>query len=111
MNLLLDENIGLGIIRILEQAGHDIRSILISSPGISDAAVIHIANSERRLIITFDRDFGKLIFKNNIIPVEGISHLTPKETGTLLVNTLRSGWNFRKKISILSETKFRQREF
>jgi predicted nuclease of predicted toxin-antitoxin system len=106
----------LEIIRILEQAGHNTRSILLSTPGIADTAIIELANKEARLIITFDRDFGKLIFRNRQLPAEGIiylrtSHLPPAETGALLVQVLRSGWNFRKKISILSETKFRQREF
>lgn len=37
-----------------------------SSPGLSDRAVIEQANDENRVIVTFDKDFGELIFRQRI---------------------------------------------
>lgn len=36
------------------------------SPGLSDASVIDLANREERVIVTFDKDFGELIFKEGM---------------------------------------------
>jgi predicted nuclease of predicted toxin-antitoxin system len=44
-------------------ADFDIVSISHLSPGSSEAAVMKMASSENRTIITFDIDYGELIFK------------------------------------------------
>lgn len=40
--------------------------IVTSSPGLSDGAVIELANNENRVIVTFDKDFGELIFRERL---------------------------------------------
>jgi len=42
--------------------GHDVISIAALSPGIRDEAVLNHANSEKRILVTEDRDFGELIY-------------------------------------------------
>lgn len=61
--LLADENIPRKTVEILKKEGLDIASVSESSPGLSDRAVIEQANRENRIIITFDKDFGELIFR------------------------------------------------
>jgi len=41
----------------------DITSVSEASPGLSDRAIIEQANRENRIIVTFDKDFGELIFR------------------------------------------------
>ncbi len=62
MKFLVDENAGRSIVRHLRSLGHDVVSIQECCPGIEDLEVCVRANWEGRIIITIDKDFGKLIF-------------------------------------------------
>jgi len=60
--LLADENFPGSVLRGLAAAGHDILSVAASSPGISDLAVLELACRTGRRLLTFDADFGELVF-------------------------------------------------
>lgn len=60
--LLADENFPGPVIRGLAAAGHDILSVAASAPGISDLAVLDLACRTGRRLLTFDVDFGELVF-------------------------------------------------
>ena len=62
MKFLADENIPLEVVDKLKKDGVDIISASVVNPGISDEAILSLAKSKRRILITFDTDFGKLIF-------------------------------------------------
>ncbi|MCY4551898.1 MAG: DUF5615 family PIN-like protein [Defluviicoccus sp.] len=72
MKLLANENIPLDSVRSLRSGGHDVVSISEQSPGISDEDVIRIARAENRIIVTFDRDYGELVFRRGWPPPAGI---------------------------------------
>ena len=59
---LADENIPVGSILRLRNAELDLASIRETRPGLSDAEVLQYAYSEQRGLLTFDRDFGELLF-------------------------------------------------
>lgn len=61
--ILSDENVPAGAVRRLRSQGFDVLSIAESAPGISDVAVLDIAVREQRILVSFDRDYGDLIFK------------------------------------------------
>jgi len=61
--LLADENIPRKTVEVLRNEGLDVASVSETSPGLSDRAVIEQANKENRIIVTFDKDFGELIFR------------------------------------------------
>jgi len=63
---LADENIPLKAIDALKQKGIDITPILNVSPSLNDKAVLNLANRQGRVIVTFDKDFGELIFKEKL---------------------------------------------
>ena len=63
MKFLADENIPLEAIDYLQKHGIDILSLSLTNPGKKDENVLNLAISERRTLITLDKDFGKLIFK------------------------------------------------
>lgn len=48
---------------ILEENGVELVSISGVSPGVSDELVIEYANQLKGVIVTFDKDFGGLIFR------------------------------------------------
>ena len=62
MRLIADESCDFGIVRGLRAAGHDVLSIAETLAGVDDEKVIELARSERRLLITEDKDFGQLVF-------------------------------------------------
>jgi predicted nuclease of predicted toxin-antitoxin system len=59
---LADENVPVRTILRLREAGLDLASIREIAPGSSDVAVLRRAHRDGRGLITFDRDFGELIF-------------------------------------------------
>jgi predicted nuclease of predicted toxin-antitoxin system len=62
MELVADESCAGPVIRALREVGHDVLAIAESATGARDEAVIAHALSERRVLITEDRDFGELVY-------------------------------------------------
>lgn len=62
MRLLANENIPLATIRKLRELGHDVFAIREQNAGISDHDVLKLAHNEQRILITFDSDYGELIY-------------------------------------------------
>ena len=62
MRLLLDENIPAAAAKAFVSGGHDVLWIRTDAPGMSDKDVLSRASTEKRVLITFDKDFGKLVF-------------------------------------------------
>lgn len=62
--LIADENIPLEVVQRLIEKGIGIKSVSLISPRIDDASVLQIAKKENRVLITFDKDFGDLIFRS-----------------------------------------------
>lgn len=62
MRILADENISLQLIEDLRKAGHDVRSIREDNQGETDVNIAVLCASEDRLLLTYDKDFGELVF-------------------------------------------------
>lgn len=62
MRFLADESCDFAVVRSLRGAGHDMVAVAEAMRGASDEEVIHLAASERRILITEDKDFGQLVF-------------------------------------------------
>ncbi len=62
VRLVADENCDFSVVVDLRLAGYDVVSITEQMPGADDETVIDFACSERRLLITEDKDFGQLVF-------------------------------------------------
>ncbi len=65
MNFLADENVEQPIIDALRSAGHDVVSVSEIAPGAHDDEVLRRANAESRILITNDRDFGELVYRES----------------------------------------------
>jgi predicted nuclease of predicted toxin-antitoxin system len=72
IRLLADENLPKASVVSLRTAGHDIRSIAEDMSGASDRAVLALARSENRYLLTFDRDFGDLIYRHGEAAPPGV---------------------------------------
>ena len=62
MRFLADENVPYGVIKRLREDGIDIISVYDVQRGIADSEVAELANSDGRILITFDKDFGTILF-------------------------------------------------
>ena len=64
MKLLLDENIGRSTAEALRRQGHDVSWVGEDFAGTPDVAIMAQAEREGRVLVTKDKDFGELAFKN-----------------------------------------------
>ena len=74
---------------LLREAGFDVRSAAEDMPGAADATVLELSRSEERLLHTFDRDFGELIFRRKHPPPPAVVYMrfvpaTPEEPASVL---------------------------
>lgn len=63
MRLLANENFPGVAMDALRVRGHDVIWIRTEAPGITDQEVLKKAVAEQRTIVTFDKDFGELVFR------------------------------------------------
>jgi len=63
LRFLVDESVPVLSVGRLRDAGHDVTSVRETSRGASDHAVLRHAAEEGRILVTFDRDFGALVFQ------------------------------------------------
>lgn len=63
MKFLEDENLDSQIVERLRLDGHIVWYVIEMEPGISDDDVLNLANSEGAILLTFDKDFGELVFR------------------------------------------------
>jgi predicted nuclease of predicted toxin-antitoxin system len=63
MRFLIDECTGPAVAAWLAQQGHDVYSVYDQLSGASDDALLEKAFREDWILITNDRDFGELIFR------------------------------------------------
>jgi predicted nuclease of predicted toxin-antitoxin system len=61
MRFLADENCDLTVVRALRAAGHDVLCISQITPRAEDSEVIKLADDEKRILLTEDKDFGQLV--------------------------------------------------
>lgn len=62
MRFLADESCDASVVRALRAAGHDVKAIVDTLRGATDAVVLELALAERRVLLTRDKDFGELVF-------------------------------------------------
>lgn len=67
MNLLADEGVDRPIVERLRQTGHTVLYIAEMSPGIDDGTILLQANNLGALLLTLDKDFGELVFRQELI--------------------------------------------
>jgi predicted nuclease of predicted toxin-antitoxin system len=63
MRFLADEDFPLASARLLRRSGHDVVAVPEDEPGTSDSEILARAVREERVVLTFDRDYGELIFR------------------------------------------------
>ncbi len=75
MRFLADENIPLPGVRLLRNAGLEIEAVAEFAPGAADLQVLTHAASGNQILLTFDRDFGELIYRRGAPVPPGVVYL------------------------------------
>lgn len=115
MDFLANENIPRSSTRLLEESGHDILRIADEMPGAADRQVPERAIEENRIILTFDRDYGELIFRHKARNVNGIVYFrftptSPDEAGVILSGILQErGITSAGMFTVIERDRIRQR--
>lgn len=113
---LANENIPLATVYRLRNEGFDVASVGLDAPSITDREVMNSAERDERTIITFDRDYGELIFKHGFRPSAGVIYLRmqnyqPEEPAELLLKLLSNeSLEFAGFFTVVSEKSIRQRK-
>lgn len=67
MRFLLDENVDLPLADYLNEHGHDATAVALDySRSIKDEEVLEIARAEGRILVTNDKDFGALVYQQQL---------------------------------------------
>ncbi len=108
--LLADENIPRTAIITLREKGYDVVSVWELSPGMSDEEVVELGIKERRIIISFDKDFGRIaLLKPNIpgVILLRIPPLNPAYIAERILSALSSVDNPYGKLIIIRKMTIR----
>jgi predicted nuclease of predicted toxin-antitoxin system len=73
--LLLDENMPRSVGRALAEAGHDVAFSADTRPAADDRGVLALACAGQRVLVTFDADFGDLVYLRGVPPPPAIIYL------------------------------------
>ncbi|MFM7023432.1 MAG: DUF5615 family PIN-like protein [Flavobacteriales bacterium] len=114
MKLLANENIPLGSIKLLREQGYDVLSIAESDFGISDEQVLKMAHDTGRIILTFDRDYGTLVYKYRQTVPLGVVYFRffpahPTQMADVFLNLIQNKIVLENKFTVVEADKIRQR--
>jgi len=117
MKFLANENFPLPSITILRQAGYNISSVSESHSGVSDYEVIRIAQEEDSIILTFDKDYGEIIYQHGLENPPAVIFFrfkggNPEIAGHLLLDMIvNRNLEFKRKFSVIEKESVRQRTY
>jgi len=112
--LLANENFPAPSVAWLRQAGYDVFSIAESGKGLTDHEILDIATAEQRWVLTFDRDYGELIYAKNFSVPPAILFLRltsyrPDSPGKLIADLLEESASFVGQFVVIRDDSLRKR--
>lgn len=116
MKILANENFPFPSIKILREAGYDVKSIAESNTSIKDSEVLSIAVIEERIILTFDRDYGELIFKYRLESPPAVVYFrtkgnSPEDAALILLSRIKTeNLTLLDYFTVIDEEGIRQRK-
>ena len=117
MNFLANENFPLVSVRLLRNAGHNVVSVIGETPGDQDRDVLKRAHEENRIVLTFDKDYGELIYRHRVFIPAGLVYFrfnpaTPEEPADMLLNIIEKGSvPILDRFTVVERRRIRQKTF
>jgi predicted nuclease of predicted toxin-antitoxin system len=112
--LLLDENYPRSAAQGLVVAGHEVVEVACTAAGMVDVAVMALALRDQRVLVTFDSDFGDLVFHQGAEPPPAIVYLrlhpiVSEEVQALTLLALQHPWD--GSLVVVTRDSLRRRRF
>lgn len=112
MRILANENLPRVAVAALRARGHDVNWVRTSAPGASDREVLKAAITEARLLVTFDKDFGELVFREGIsgshsIVLLRITLTSPSQLANAIVRAMESRTDWAGHFSVIEDDRIR----
>jgi predicted nuclease of predicted toxin-antitoxin system len=67
LNFLADENVDRPVVERLRLDGYSVLYVADLYPGVSNGEVMEVANRTNSILLTADRDFGELVFQQQLV--------------------------------------------
>jgi predicted nuclease of predicted toxin-antitoxin system len=87
LNFLADESVDQNIVVRLRKDGHSVWYVAEMEPGVSDSSILKKASEEQMVLLTADKDFGELVFRQRqlttgvvLLRLAGLSQQLKSET-------------------------------
>lgn len=92
MNFVADEGVDRPVVDRLRQKGYEVLYIAEMAPGISDEQVLNRANDRGAMLLTADKDFGELVYRqqrlmSGVILIR-LAGLTPNRKAAIVVDAI-----------------------
>lgn len=114
MRYLADESVDRSVVLALRAAGQDVVYVAEMSPGVTDSEVLETAVREERILITGDKDFGDLVFRQRyankgiiLLRLEGLTPSQKDEIVSLALQRYES--EFQNRFVVVTPTTVRIR--
>jgi len=117
LKFLANENVPVSSVNYLKSKGYDITSIGVDEAGVSDQQVMDIATQQDRTVITYDSDYGELIFKYGFKPNAGVIFIRqqptePLETAKIIEQlTSNTTLSFERTLTVVDSNSLRQKKY
>jgi predicted nuclease of predicted toxin-antitoxin system len=114
MRLIVNENIANSVIQGLRQRGWDVLAVKESMRGADDTTILNRAESEQRLVVTQDKDFGELAFKYRLPASCGVilfrlSGADPSSDNQRVLEVIESRTDWAGNFSVVTDHRIRMR--
>ena len=111
IKFLADENIPLKVVSNLVKSKIDIIAVAEKSARIKDEEILSLAQKEGRVIVTFDKDFGELVFRrkketNGVILLQ-VHPQTQEKTEMILKKVCCLNIDFSSSFCIVKESRIK----
>ncbi len=112
MRILANENFPGDAVEAIREHGHDVAWVRTDAPGSTDAEVLERTQAEKRIVITFDKDFGELAFRSRLPASSGIvlfriSAPSPAHVARIAVAALESRSDWEGHFAVIEDDRIR----
>jgi predicted nuclease of predicted toxin-antitoxin system len=114
MRILANENVTRTVIGGLRAKGHDVLSVKESMRGEKDEAILARAQTEKRIVLTHDKDFGELAYRIGLPSECGVilirlSGINPDADNDRALEAIESRTDWEGHFSVIIEDRIRVR--